>query len=393
MKFDLFKGECKVIFIMDNCTSIIIDLTPKTAKGHYDQFLFDFRQALIKSGKKVVFISPSADLAKEKDGFASPLISYRFVNSTSKLLFFRECLELVKKLTEDNLEKFHIISLRANDFAAGNIVDWSRFIETCDRVDLRVLISISGMISNTSHSESERKVLNTLKIFKNKIHFMAWDSRVTDSREFSDIKYLPNYKKIVRRNFLNRQLSIGFFGKLSSERGLTNLLFAAIVNPQLNFVLMGYGLSIKYLYRWPGYLSVKRTPIKAIVSLFLTLYIFLLTKLPNVSLSEVYFDTEEEMTTEIQKCSAIFWSCRKSPYESGVGIQALANGVPVVWLNGESAMAKMLLTHYPVGELPLEKLYKFRGLQNFVLSIKNLAPSARFTFEEFQSVASNCNCP
>jgi hypothetical protein len=378
---------------MKNCTTIIVDITPKSAKGHYDQFLFDFRKALIKSGKKVIFISPLADLAKEKDGFASSLISYQFVNATSKLLFFQECLELITRMTEVNLEKFHIISLRANDFAAGNLVDWSRFIETCHRVDLRVLVNISGMISNTSHSESERAVLNTLKIFKNRMHFITWDLRVTGSREFSDIEYLPTYKKSVRRTFLDSQLNIGFFGKLSSERGLTNLLFAAILNPKLNFVLKGYGLSFKYLYRWPGYLSVKRTPIKAIVSLFLTFYIFLLTKLPNVSLSEVYFDTEEEMTTEIQKCSAIFWSCRKSPYESGVGIQALANGVPVVWLNGKSAMAKLLSAHYPIGELPIEKLYKFRGLQNFVLSVKDFTPSNPFTFEEFQSVASNCSCP
>ena len=377
---------------MDNCTSIIIDFTPKSAKGHYDQFLFDFRQALVKSRKKVVFISPSADLAKEKDGFASPLISYQYVNGTSNLIFFRECLELVKKLTEGSLEKFHVVSLRAKDFAAGNIVDWSRFIETFNKVDLRVLVNVSGIISNTSHSESEKEILDKLKIFKDKIHFMAWDSRVTDIKEFSNVEYLPNYKKSIIKNCLNPQLSIGFFGKLSSERGLTNLLFSAILNPQLNFVLKGYGLSFKYLYRWPGYISVKRTPIKAIVSLFLTLYTFLLTKLPNVFLSEFYFDTEEEMTTEIQKCTAIFWSCRKSPYESGVGIQALANGVSVVWLDGDSAMSKLLLAHYPVGKLPFKELYKFRGLQKFVLSLKNLAPSTSFTFEKFQSVASKCSC-
>jgi hypothetical protein len=377
---------------MDNCTSIIIDFTPKSAKGHYDQFLFDFRQALVKSRKKVVFISPSADLAKEKDGFASPLISYQYVNGTSNLMFFRECLELVKKLTEGSLEKFHVVSLRAKDFAAGNIVDWSRFIETFNKVDLRVLVNVSGIISNSSHSESEKEILDKLKIFKDKIHFMTWDSRVTDIKEFSNVEYLPNYKKSIIKNCLNPQLSIGFFGKLSSERGLTNLLFSAILNPQLNFVLKGYGLSFKYLYRWPGYISVKRTPIKAIVSLFLTLYTFLLTKLPNVFLSEFYFDTEEEMTTEIQKCTAIFWSCRKSPYESGVGIQALANGVPVVWLDGDSAMSKLLLAHYPVGKLPFKELYKFRGLQKFVLSLKNLAPSTSFTFEKFQSVASKCSC-
>jgi hypothetical protein len=377
---------------MDNCTSIIIDLTPKTAKGHYDQFLFDFRQALVKSRKKVVFISPFADLAKENDGFASPLISYQNVNGASKLLLLRECLELVKKLTEDSFDKFHIISLRANDFAAGNIIDWSRFIETFRRVDLRVLVNISGIISNTLHSESEREILNRLKIFKDKIHFMTWDSRVNDSKEFYNVEYLPTYKKSIIKNCLNPQLSIGFFGKLSSERGLTNLLFAAILNPQLNFVLKGYGLSFKYLYRWPGYISVKRTPIKAIVSLLITLYTFLLTKLPNVSLSEFYFATEEEMTSEIQKCSAIFWSCRKSPYESGVGIQALSNGVPVVWLDGESAMAKLLVAHYPEGELPFEELYKFRGLQSFVLSIKEVVPLAPFTFEDFQSAASKCSC-
>lgn len=378
---------------MNDCTSIIIDSALKASKGHYKQFSYDFRQALISSGKKVVYISPSADLANQIDGFGNQLISYQLVDTISKSTFFVQSLEIVKKLSEGNAGKFHLIFLRANDFAAANIIEWSKFIEDHRGIDIKVLVNISGMISNTLLSESERAVLNKLKIFKNRIHFITWDSRVTESREFSDIEYLPTYKKSVRRTFLDSQLSIGFFGKLSSERGLTNLLFAAILNRKLNFVLKGYGLSFKYLYRWPGYLSVKRTPIKAIVSLFFTFYIFLLTKLPNVSLSEVYFDTEEEMVTEIQKCSAIFWSCQKSPYESGVAIQALANGVPVVWLNGDSAMAKLLKTHYPIGELPFEKIYKFRGLQSFVLSISESFPSAPFTFEEFQSVASRCSCP
>jgi hypothetical protein len=296
-------------------------------------------------------------------------------------------------MTKSSPEKFHIIFLRANDLAAGNVIDWSKFIEDNQQIDLKVLINVSGMISDSSHSESEREVLNKLGIFKDKIHFMAWDSRVTESREFSNFDYLPLYKKPVKKSSNQSQLRIGFFGKLTSDRGLTDLLFSAILNPQLKFELKGYGLSFKYLYRCPGYLSVKKTPIKAIASLFLTLYIFLLTKLPNVSLSEIYFDTEQEMTAEIQKCSAIFWSCRKSPYESGIVIQSLAAGVPVVWLNGQSAMAKILSSQYPVGELPIKKLYQFRGMHNFVLSVKELVPSVPFTFEEFQSVASKCNCP
>jgi hypothetical protein len=378
---------------MKNCTSIIIDSALKNSKGHYEQFSYDFRQALIRSGKKVIYISPSADLANKSDGVSSPLISYQFIDAISKPLFFHQSLQMVKKLTESSPEKFHMIFLRANDLAAGNVIDWSKFIEGHQQIDLKVLINVSGMISDSSHSKSEREVLNKLGIIKNKIHFMAWDSRVAESKEFSNFDYLPLYKNPVKKSINQSQLRIGFFGKLTSDRGLTDLLFSAILNPQLKFELKGYGFSFKYLYRCPGYLSVKKTPIKAIASLFLTFYIFLLTKLPNILLSEIYFDTEQEMTAEIQKCSAIFWSCRKSPYESGIVIQSLAAGVPVVWLNGQSAMAKILSSQYPVGELPIKKLYQFRGMHNFVLSVKELAPSAPFTFEEFQSVASKCNCP
>jgi glycosyltransferase involved in cell wall biosynthesis len=378
---------------MENCTSILIDSALRNSKGHYDQFSYDFRQALIRSGKKVVYISPSADLAKESDGAVSPLISYQFIDVISKPSFFHQSLEVVKKVTESSSEPFHLIFLRANDLAAGNLIDWSKFIEEHQQIDLKVLINVSGVISNSSHSKSEREVLNKLGIFKDKIHFMAWDFRVTKSKEFSNFEYLPLYKNSVKKSNIKSQLQIGFFGKLTSDRGLTDLLFSAILNPQLKFVIKGYGLSFKYLYRRPGFLSVKKTPIKAITSFFLTLYIFLLTKLPNVSISEVYFDTEAKMTAEIQNCSAIFWSCRRSPYESGIVIQALAAGVPVVWLNGQSAMAQILSAHYPSGEIPIKKLYQFRGLQNFVLSVKDLEPSAPYTFEEFQSVASNCSCP
>ena len=379
---------------MDNCTSIIIDSALRASKGHYEQFSYDFRKALISSGKNVVYISASADLAVRSDDFESPLISYQFIDVISKSSFFSQSLEIVKKLTEGESKKFHLIFLRANDFAAANFLDWSNFIEKNHLIDLKVLINISGIISNTSHSRSEREVLNKLKIFNEKIHFMSWDSRVSESKEFSNFEYLPLYKESFVKNSNQSKLCIGFFGKLSADRGLTDLLFAAILNPQLKFIIKGYDLSFKHLYRWPGYRSIKKTPMRAIASFFLTIYILLLTKLPNVSLSEIYFDTEQEMTGEIQKCSVIFWSCRRSPYESGIVIQALAAGVPVVWLAGDSAMSKLLSTHHPIGELTLKKLYQFRGLQNFVISIreKELVPSAPFTFEEFQSVASNCRC-
>lgn len=378
---------------MNDCTSIIIDSALKGSKGHYEQFSYDFRKALISSGKKVVYISPSADLANQIDGFGNQLISYQLVDTSSKSTFFIQSLEIVKKLSEGNAGKFHLFFLRANDFAAANIIEWSKFIEDHREVDIKVLANISGIISNTLQSVSEKEVLNKLSIFKERIKFMAWDSRISESKEFSNIEYLPLYKKSVKKISLQSQLQIGFFGKLTFDRGLTDLIFSAILNPQLKYVFKGYGLSFKYLYRWPGYLSVKRTPIKAVISLFLTLYIFLLTKLPNVSFSEVYFDTEEQMTAEIQNCSAIFWSCRRSPYESGIVIQALAAGVPVVWLNGQSAMTKILSAHYPVGELPYKKLWQFQRLQSFVLSISESFPSAPFTFEEFQSVASRCSCP
>lgn len=378
---------------MNDCTSIIIDSALKASKGHYEQFSYDFRQALTSSEKTVVYISPSADLANQIDGFRNQLISYQLVDTISKTAFFVQSLEIVKKLSEGNAGKFHLIFLRANDFAAANIIEWSKFIEDHRGIDLKVLVNISGMISNTLQSGSEKEVLNKLSIFNARIKFMAWDSRVSESKEFSSIEYLPLYKKSVKKISPQSQLQIGFFGKLTSDRGLTDLLFSAILNPQLKYVFKGYGFSFKYLYRWPGYLSVKRTPIKAVISLFLTLYIFLLTKLPNVSFSEVYFDTEEQMTAEIQNCSAIFWSCRRSPYESGIVIQALAAGVPVVWINGQSAMTKILSAHYPVGELPYKKLWQFRRLQSFVLAISESFPSAPFTFEEFQSVASRCSCP
>ena len=243
---------------MEYCTSILIDSALRNSKGHYEQFSYDFRQALIRSGKKVVYISPSADLAKESDGAVSPLISYQFIDAVSKSSFFDQCLDMVKKVTESSSEPFHLIFLRANDLAAGNLIDWSKFIDKHQQIDLKVLINVSGMISNSSHSKPEREVLNKLGIFKDKIRYMAWDFRVTKSKEFSNFEYLPLYKNPVKKRNVKSQLRVGFFGKLTSDRGLTDLLFSTILNPRLKFVIRGYDLSFRYLYRRPGFLSVKK---------------------------------------------------------------------------------------------------------------------------------------
>jgi glycosyltransferase involved in cell wall biosynthesis len=194
------------------------------------------------------------------------------------------------------------------------------------------------------------------------------------------------------RKYFPEETTIGFYGKLSSERGLFRLLVSVFLNPKLKFRIMGYGFKRNHLFRSRKFVSIKRTPLAAVWSLIVNYFAVSATKFKRVNFELKYFQDEEEMAREFQNCSAVFFSCAHSPYSSGLVYQSLAAGVPIVWSDGDSAMAHVLKREFPLGEIRNKEIFRPGGLTNFVSDIKNVKTRAIFENKDFDKVLMNCSC-
>ena len=181
-----------------------------------------------------------------------------------------------------------------------------------DDLHIEVLVNASGIISGSKESASESLVIEKFTELSSRVNFLAWDKRVTVVSDLRNFRFLPEPKNITPRLRIPTKNIVGFYGKLSFDRGLFDLLLSVFFNPKLHYRISGYDFNRKHLYRSKNFISMRRTPVKGILSLGLN-YLVQLAFLSNrVAFEQRYYKDEAEMTREMQMCSAIFFSCARS---------------------------------------------------------------------------------
>jgi glycosyltransferase involved in cell wall biosynthesis len=287
---------------------------------------------------------------------------------------------------------FHLLILRSNSVNSKNIETLKDLFRTFEGIDLRVLTNVSGILSQSVEAPRESEILEKFRSLQENITFLAWDQRVIGNPEFTDTQFLPEAKISRSRDYFPTKATIGFYGKLTSERGLFELLVSVFLNPKLKFRIIGYGFNRKYIFRSRKFVSLKRTPLAAAWSLGINYFVTLALKFKRVSFEQKYFQDEEDMAREFQKCSAVFFSCAHSPYSSGLVYQSLASGVPVVWSDGDSAMSFVLRRQFPSGQIRGEELFRVGGLTKFVSALERVQTRVIFQTKDFDEVLSHCSC-
>ena len=96
------------------------------------------------------------------------------------------------------------------------------------------------------------------------------------------------------------------------------------------------------------------------------------------------------MSTDMQLCSAVFFSCSRSPYSSGLVHQSLASGIPVVWNPGNSAMASVLEEAFPFGRINRRDLFRYNRLFKLVTEVEDVTTVPVFDHDFFDRVLSQC---
>jgi hypothetical protein len=218
----------------------------------------------------------------------------------------------------------------------------------------------------------------------------VWDKRVTAVSDLRNFRFLPEPKNITPRLSTPPKPVIGFYGKLSFDRGLFDFLLSVFFNPKLRYQISGYGFNRKYVYRSRNFISMRRTPVRGILSLVLN-YLVQLAFLSNrVVFEQRYYKDEAEMTREMQMCSAIYFSCARSPYSSGLVYQSFAAGIPVVWSPGASAMSYILEDIFPEGRISEMALLLPNNLFRLILAVNELKVEPIHDYQYFDEVLLQC---
>ena len=374
------------------CLTLILDNAPDNAKGHFNKLTQDLIESFERNEKACIVVTQNSSVSQWFNLRIFSHVKLRFVReSVNASIFESFTLELNNQI-QRNTTQFHLFILRSTRVQERDFDTLNVLLKTIDNVDLRVLTNVSGIISDTKEGKHEKEILKKFRELQADVTFFAWDQRVIGKSEFMDTHFLPEAKQMRERKYFPEETTIGFYGKLSSERGLFRLLLSVFFNPKLKYRIMGYGFNSRYLFRSKKFVSIKRTPLAAVWSLFVNYFAVSALKFKRVHFEQKYFQDEEEMAREFQNCSAVFFSCAHSPYSSGLVYQSLAAGVPIVWSDGDSAMAYVLKREFPLGQIQNKEIFSVGGLTNFVNDIKNVRTLAIFENKDFDKALMNCSC-
>ncbi len=364
----------------------IIDSSPHLSEGHHWVVDRIIRRALRELQLAYVFINPSANLAKSED-LISESDEYRYIQVENHDSIMND----VRNWIQNDLCRKGLLS-------AVILIPWlPQFNETSlkELLLLQEVIDLS-IVGITMHSLESMRGDTTdaqyqfQELFERESAFkILWvGDNIPDSLTSKDyIRQWPGYAESFPARKNEGRLSIGFFGMLSAERGLGEMLILALFNPKLSVIIRGY--SFRRLFVWKpskySYLRYSNWREKRCLSLcfaFISILISNLRFLPNVSFSDKPFATEDELSYAISECSAVFY-CPKLISGSGITMKCLAGGTPVVWNGIEGYAVDVLRNSFPEGFFRYRDLFVPNRITSKILSFQGLTPTSPYDWPMF----------
>jgi hypothetical protein len=373
-----------------DCFSIVLDTSSENSRGHYLQFSIDICESYERTESPSVIFTRNKALRDWFQGRKFEFVELQFINTEHKSDIFSELDSFLNVATDTSTRPRHLFILRGKDINSDEISILARTLSKNRDLHIEVLVNASGIISGSKEAASESLVIEKFIELGSRVKFLAWDKRVTVVSDLRNFRFLPEPKNIISRSSTPPKTVIGFYGKLSFDRGLFDLLLSVFLNPKLGYQISGYGFNRKHVYRSRNFISMRRTPVRGILSLGLN-YLVQLAFLSNrVVFEQRYYKDEAEMTREMQMCSAIYFSCARSPYSSGLVYQSFAAGIPVVWTPGNSAMAYILEEIFPEGRISENALLRPNNLFRVIMAVKELKVEPIHDYQYFDEVLLQC---
>ncbi len=328
-----------------NVEVLLVDFTGSETTGHYLQTAFDLIFVLQLLSVKPVLVSRYADHEKFDELNLKPSDRIRL----------------------DGVNEFHVFIERQLMKSKGPIYCfflWWRSLDqfrTSERytssINLRIftIVNASTWLRGYPKQGVEESYLSSLSADPLISRIYSWDPLAKLQRRFPKLDYLPEIHRevYISNPIRTNEKQIGFYGKLSVDRGLFEVYLAALFHPNRRFRIRGYGKvkAMKDFYRMSGYQSKSQTPFRFLCSMAVCLIAWLLSQLPNIDEKSVEFESDLELVADMKTCKCVFYAANHSPHSSGIALLSLVNEIPVLWIKGNSAASDNLERYYPEGHI------------------------------------------
>ena len=362
----------------------IINRYPRVGSRHFWQMDSYIRRFLRALEFKYCYISPASNLAQDEDQIYSKNYQYHEISETE---FFLDLVHkfVINKIKLDIDKKILLFFPWLPQFEYEELEYFLKNLES-------KRISIVGITSRSAnaiwHLEPCDEIFlhQALVNFENFKILWIWEPVPERLKSNPRIKYLPEYAEVSKNLSASKKYDIGFFGLLSSYRGLFEIFIIALFNPALKIYIKGYSFSPLRVWRPVKfrifrYNSWKQNLFYATFFSGISYLFSFLRFLPNVTFSATPFSSEEELDVGLLECKTIFY-CAKLPHSSGLVTKALSAGIPVFW-NGKIGQAfEFLKNNYPEGYFRYQDIFKPNKFAKLLKKLNQPIPQKEFMWKK-----------
>ncbi len=374
--------------VFDSPLTILFETHKYEDPGHHWQMAVNFRKVFLESQKEFVFINPSADKAREADSkFSTSFEKCSYINVASGQDFYLEALSEVVKIALNNPNRhLNLIFLWLPELPPNDLKAFIR-LATIHNISISGISFAVDPSTGLEEFHFEREFSESIACKKLWVWVDIPDNRKSSAN--SKLRRLPEFFPSKRRIKPIEVMTIGFFGRLSAERGLPEVLLLALFNPRIRFEIRGSGYLGLYMWRATNYnllkyTNWKRKPWAAVLSKILNRFYFLLLRLPNVDFNSRPFDHHDEFEHAIANCSAVFYAA-KLPITSGVALTSLASGTPLIWLGNKGEAVKQFLVAFPEGRIRTWELFIPKRIERKLQTLSKLEPKEIYSWDAFKT--------
>jgi glycosyltransferase involved in cell wall biosynthesis len=335
----------------------LIDPYGQNNHGHHWNVSIQFLEALIEGNLEFAFVSPTALLAKKEIEARYPNKKINAIQTSDDPTVHKQSVATLITDASNVSEKSIFVFSWLGLFSESQFQD---ILENVSNTAMEIH-GVSGLSKASVENYNSEYHFEFELIFQDNPNCKTlWVWHEPNPRSTSHkVRRLPEFHFSLPREIPGKRsrIRISFFGRISPFRGVAELLIIALLNPRLEVFIKGLGFSRWGLWRPArGYRGWKQQPLTALVSILISAALSALRFLPNVEFDSTPFPSELELANAIARSDIIFVGC-KLPLSTGIGLSAMASGVPVMWFGRTGEGARLLQIGSDFGRLRYAQIF------------------------------------
>jgi hypothetical protein len=365
---------------MCKCVVFLIDRTTRAQQGHQSQYVNYFSKALQENNQNFFLVNHVLDVS---DDYNCQDQNFNVWAKKQKRLTELEITSVLNIVEKNKIDSFHLFFTWTGNFLTKDLQNWQLSLVDY-KYSIEGLGSASGWLRQLNHGEREFKHIYQFINSFPRTRFLSWDSKLNELND-DRLQQLPDFaQQISRPNNPSGEITLGFFGPGTNDRGFSTYLIMAALNPRIKFKF--YGRRVEWMrlinlnFHAP---KLNKFLSRCLSFLFAPLFITI-SKLRRVEM-QIGYPELSTLLTQMQTCHAIFYQSKFRGESSGLVLHALAARVPVMYMGENSQITDWLDFHFVQGRLTHSDYMILGRLRKRISQISSENLPDVPTWDEFKS--------